>query len=97
MFETSIHASRKLFRGFLSNLLRLSLSFFDQTPMGRILNRCSHDFDLIDDDMMFTLRSTLNALFGFIICFLLIAYYLPETIPIMIIIFIPFLLLEVNR
>lgn len=97
MFETSIKASRKLFREFLSNLLRLSLSFFEQTPIGRIINRCSFDFDMIDNDMIFTLRSTLNALFGFIICFVVIAFYLPETIPIMLIIFTPFLLLEVNK
>ncbi|CAF3925067.1 unnamed protein product [Rotaria sp. Silwood2] len=97
MFKTSLNASRKLFNKFLLNLFRLSLSFFEQTPIGRIINRCSTDFDMIDNDMMFTLRSTLNATLGFITCFILIANFLPETIPIMIIIFIPFIFLEVNK
>jgi ABC-type multidrug transport system fused ATPase/permease subunit len=97
MFETSINASRRIFNNFLLNLLRLSLSFFEQTPFGQIINRCSNDFDMIDNDMIFTLRSTLNAILAFVICFLLIAILLPETILIMILIFIPVIFLEVNR
>jgi ABC-type multidrug transport system fused ATPase/permease subunit len=97
MFKTSINASRKLFNRFLFNLFRLSLSFFEQTPMGQIINRCSNDFDMIDNEIMFTLRSTLNAILAFIICFLLIAKFFPQTIPIMILIFIPFIFLEVNK
>ena len=96
MFESSIKGSRRLFHRFLFSLLRLPLSFFDQTPVGQIINRCSYDFDMIDDDMMFTLRSTLNALLAFMTCCLVIAYYLPESVPIMILIFIPFVFLEVN-
>jgi ATP-binding cassette subfamily C (CFTR/MRP) protein 1 len=97
MFEASINASRKLFKKFLLNLLRLSLSFFEQTPFGQIINRCSNDFDMIDNDIMFTLRSTLNAILAFIICFLLIAHVLPETIPLLILIFLPLIFLEVNE
>jgi ABC-type multidrug transport system fused ATPase/permease subunit len=96
MFTISINASRRLFKKFILNLLRLSLTFFEQTPSGRIINRCSNDFDVIDNEIMFTLRSTLNAILAFIICCSLIANFLPETIPIMIIIFIPFIFLEVN-
>ncbi|CAM4856859.1 unnamed protein product [Rotaria socialis] len=97
MFKTSLYASRKLHNRFILKILRLSLSFFERTPFGRIINRCSNDIDMIDNSIMFTLRSTLNALLGFIICFILIAHYLPETIPIMIIMFIPFVFLEVNK
>lgn len=97
MFKASLNASRKLFRKFLNNLFQLPLSFFDQTPIGRIINRSSYDFDMIDNDMMFTLRSTLNAILAFIICVCLIAKIFPETIPIMILIFLPFIFLEVNR
>lgn len=97
MFTASLYASRKLHAGFLLKLFQLPLVFFEQTPFGRIINRCSNDIDMIDNVIMFTLRSTFNAIFGFILCFSIIAYFLPETIPIMITIFIPFLLLEVNK
>ena len=65
--------------------------------MGRILNRCSNDIGMIDDDMMFTLRSTLNALLGFSFSVLVIAYYLPETIAVTVVILVPFCLLEVKN
>jgi len=97
MFKTSINASYTLFNRFLHNLFRLSLSFFEQTPIGQIINRSSNDFDVIDNDIIFTLRSTFNALLGFIICFLLIAKFLPVSIPMMILIFFPFIFLEVNK
>lgn len=97
MFETSINASRNLFNKFLDDLLHLSLSFFEQTPIGQILNRSSYDFDMIDNDMIFTLRSTINAILAFFICIFLIAKVLPETIPMMIVIFLPFIFLEVNK
>ena len=97
MFETSINASRKLFKRFLRNLLRVPLSFFEQTPFGQIINRCSNDFDTIDNEIIFTLRSTLNAVLAFLICFLLIAKVLPETIPLLFVIFGPLIILEVNH
>ena len=96
MLESSRCASRTLFQRFLFHLLRFPLSFFERTPFGQILNRCSNDFDMIDNNLMFTLRSTFNDLIGFLICVLLIAYFLRETIPIMILIFLPFIFLEVN-
>lgn len=96
MYKTSLNASRKLFHQFILTILRLSLSFFERTPFGRIITRCSTDFDMIDNDMIFTLRSTMNAILGFISCFLIIAKYLPQTIPLLIIIFIPFIFLEVK-
>ncbi|CAF4606534.1 unnamed protein product [Rotaria socialis] len=64
MFKTSLYASRKLHNRFILKILRLSLSFFERTPFGRIINRCSNDIDMIDNSIMFTLRSTLNALLG---------------------------------
>ena len=97
MFETSILASRRLFHRFVQKLLRLSLAFFERTPYGQIIHRCSDDFDMIDNDMMFTLRSTLNALLAFAISFLLIGKILPQTIPVMILISIVFVFLEVNN
>ena len=44
------NASKKLHDGFLFSLLRSPMSFFDTTPMGRILNRLSKDIQRIDDE-----------------------------------------------
>lgn len=44
-----IRASEILHRNFLTKIMRLPMSFFDTTPLGRVLNRFSSDFSSIDD------------------------------------------------
>ncbi|KAJ8315796.1 hypothetical protein KUTeg_007946 [Tegillarca granosa] len=46
-----IHASRVLHRNMLHNVLRSPMSFFDTTPVGRIVNRFSQDIDTIDTQL----------------------------------------------
>ncbi|KAF9914919.1 hypothetical protein BX616_007298 [Lobosporangium transversale] len=46
-----IRASKILFDRLLTRVLRLPMSFFDVTPMGRIVNRFSSDIDAIDTQL----------------------------------------------
>ena len=43
-----IRSARLLHRGMLSNIIRSPQSFFDVTPLGRVVNRFSKDVDMID-------------------------------------------------
>ena len=43
-----IFASKTLHNKLLKNILRSPMSFFDITPVGRVLNRFSHDIFIID-------------------------------------------------
>lgn len=60
----TIRASVHLFESTLQRVLRNPMSFFDQTPTGRILNRLSKDTDVIDNTLPSILRSWITCLFG---------------------------------
>ncbi|KAF9299941.1 hypothetical protein BGZ74_008485 [Mortierella antarctica] len=56
-----IQGSKVLFNQLLNRVFRLPMSFFDTTPMGRIVNRFSSDIDSIDEQ----LPEEFNDLFAF--------------------------------
>lgn len=60
----AISASRALHAKMLKNILRSPMSFFDTTPLGRVLNRFSKDIYVIDEAIPRSARSFLFTLFG---------------------------------
>ena len=55
VFMATLKASRRLFEGFLHTILRAPLRWLDTVPVGRILNRFSADFNLLDSRLGFEL------------------------------------------
>ncbi|KAG0212688.1 Multidrug resistance-associated protein 1 [Mortierella sp. NVP41] len=72
-----IQGSKTLHNNLITRVLRLPMSFFDTTPMGRIVNRFSSDMESIDS----VLPENCNDLFSFITIIgsslLVIAYSTP--------------------
>ncbi|VDI57681.1 ATP-binding cassette, subfamily C (CFTR/MRP), member 1 [Mytilus galloprovincialis] len=60
-----IKATRKLHKDLLRNILRSPMSFFDTTPVGRIVNRFSKDIETIDDELIYQFKDV-------VICLLLV-------------------------
>ncbi|CAG8489136.1 4720_t:CDS:10, partial [Dentiscutata heterogama] len=51
LYYGSLRASKKLYQTLLHRVIRAPLRFFDTTPVGRILNRFSKDFETIDSSL----------------------------------------------
>ncbi|SCV70702.1 BQ2448_3464 [Microbotryum intermedium] len=54
------NASRSLHRGAIQGVMHAPMSFFDTTPLGRIMNRFSKDIDTIDNTLNDSMRMALN-------------------------------------
>ncbi|XP_046591582.1 multidrug resistance-associated protein 1 isoform X10 [Neodiprion lecontei] len=73
----SIIASITLHEVMLSNSMKSPLSFFDQTPMGRILNRFGKDVDIIDNTLPNNFRSWIQTFFSAVGTVVAICYSTP--------------------
>eukprot|EP00927_Polykrikos_kofoidii_P086092 TRINITY_DN9546_c1_g1_i1.p1 TRINITY_DN9546_c1_g1~~TRINITY_DN9546_c1_g1_i1.p1 ORF type:complete len:1386 (-),score=178.73 TRINITY_DN9546_c1_g1_i1:1016-5173(-) len=62
----SFGAARRLHAGMLTSVLRAPMSFFQDTPQGRIINRFSKDVAEIDKDIMWQLIYTIVPVFSVI-------------------------------
>lgn len=51
VFYGSLRASKKLHEQLLHHLMRAKFSFFDSTPLGRIINRFSKDIEAVDQEV----------------------------------------------
>ncbi|XP_011699213.1 PREDICTED: multidrug resistance-associated protein 1 isoform X1 [Wasmannia auropunctata] len=73
----TVVASMRIFEGTLQRVLHNPMSFFDTTPIGRILSRLGKDIDIIDNILPLILRSWMTCLFSVIATLVVISYSTP--------------------
>ncbi|KAF7821793.1 ABC transporter C family member 10-like [Senna tora] len=56
-----VQSSKSLFSQLLNSLFRAPMSFYDSTPLGRILTRVTSDLSIVDLDVPFALMFTIGA------------------------------------
>ncbi|CAF3954618.1 unnamed protein product, partial [Adineta steineri] len=79
-----IEGARKLHKSLFNSILKCSISFFDITPSGRILNRFSSDTWSVDDSLPFILNILLANIFSLSGTLILSCYGLPKFLIILI-------------
>ncbi|XP_074920341.1 ATP-binding cassette sub-family C member 10 isoform X2 [Chelonoidis abingdonii] len=73
----TIRAATVIHSRLLQRVMKATVTFFDITPMGRILNRFSSDLYCVDDSLPFILNIFLANVFGLLGMLVMITYGLP--------------------
>ncbi|KAK2714333.1 hypothetical protein QYM36_008785, partial [Artemia franciscana] len=80
----TIRASRFLHNTMLARLMKSPMSFFDTTPLGRIVNRFSKDVDVVDNLIPMSLRMGITMFLAVIGTLVVISYSTPIFIAVII-------------
>ncbi|KAF8332585.1 P-loop containing nucleoside triphosphate hydrolase protein [Cantharellus anzutake] len=73
----TFYSSVRLHRGAIERIMQAPMSFFDTTPLGRIMNRFSKDIDTLDNQLSEALRFCFITLTQIIGAVILLAILLP--------------------
>merc|ERR1719394_2102558 len=74
---TTLNASKQLHKKMLIRVLQSPMSFFDTTPLGRIVNRFAKDVDVCDQTLPQNIRSWLSQFANFIATIITIMTVIP--------------------
>ncbi|KAJ2260833.1 hypothetical protein GGI01_002727 [Coemansia sp. RSA 376] len=79
----SIRASKKIHENMLRGVLRSPMSFFDVTPLGRILNRFSSDLQRCDETLPRSVSGMVNTMVSVVSAVSVIGFSMPFMLVIM--------------
>ncbi|XP_054157840.1 multidrug resistance-associated protein 1-like isoform X1 [Oppia nitens] len=87
-------ASKTLHQRLMNAMMHSPMSFFDTTPIGRIVNRFSKDIDILDTLMQMSLRILLNTTLSVLATIIIITIETPLFIAVFVPIFIIYYLIQ---
>lgn len=74
---TALKAARSFHEQLIDKLLRLPTVFYDTTPLGRVLNRCSKDIYAVDEQLQQTMYGYMSTLTRVCATFVVITFATP--------------------
>ena len=90
----SVRASISLHNNLLENILKAPMSFFDTSPLGRIVNRFSKDMDDVDNVLQFFLKDLLNQTFIMLGVVFILVFVYPLILTLVLVLFVLFLFIR---
>ena len=96
LFLGNVRAGRKLHHSVLRNIIASPMSFFDTTPIGRILNRFGKDIDVIDTLISVNIQAWLTCFLRVIAVPLIIGYSTPMFLTIVLPMAILYMAIQVS-
>ncbi|EFC39720.1 predicted protein [Naegleria gruberi] len=91
----SLKSSLKLHNKMLEGVLRAPILFFDQNPVGRILNRFTQDINATDNEMLFTIPVAINIILNILLTIILISTITPLFLVVIVPIGLVFYLIQI--
>ncbi|KAM9997771.1 hypothetical protein ACTFIY_007409 [Dictyostelium cf. discoideum] len=76
-FEYAVHAAHSIHHELFNALLKKPMSFFDQTPLGRIINRFTRDLDIIDNLIATSIAQFFTLMLSVLATLILISIIVP--------------------
>ena len=80
----TLNAAIKLHRSMLMRIIKSPMSFYDTTPLGRILNRFAKDIDIVDNTIPMTMQFVLNQMLTVVGTLVAIIFAMPLFIVVVI-------------
>lgn len=77
LFAGSVQAGRVLHRSMMENVIASPMSFFDTTPLGRILNRFSKDVEILDVLIVLNIRFCIECFLQIVAVPIVVGYSTP--------------------
>ncbi|KAH9499738.1 Canalicular multispecific organic anion transporter 1 [Bulinus truncatus] len=90
-------AARRLHQSLLENVMRSPMSFFDTTPLGRIVNRFSRDVEVIDNALPGTMKQSLNCIGRVLTTIVTISYGTPIFLSVMVPLSFIYILIQIGN
>ncbi|KAG0006808.1 hypothetical protein BGZ65_003355 [Modicella reniformis] len=87
----SLRAARLLYRKLLFSVVRAPLRFFDTTPVGRIMNRFSKDFETVDGSIANNCSQLLSLIMSVSSIIIILAYVTPLFVVVAVLISVAYL------